>query len=136
MVEQHDHIAIIDDCLFDDLAADDVLYLLRYHAYRGPELTGRLVHKFDVFRHQRAGNGLPRLLDDQYLAVGLDTHLLQEYVHDYQRHQRKQERVIFYTVDLEDDERLVEQRTVHILVQRLFMITAPVEVLHHVAVRR
>ena len=50
--------------------------LLRHHADRGPELTGRLVHKLDVFGHERAGNGLPRFLYDQDFAVLLDTHLL------------------------------------------------------------
>ena len=42
----------------------------------------------------------------------------------------------FYGIDFEDDEGLVEQRTVHILVQGLFVIAAPVEVFHHIAVGR
>ena len=45
------------------------------------------------------------LLDDQDLAVLLDTHLLQEHVHDNQRNKREQERIIFYTVDFKDNER-------------------------------
>ena len=53
---------------FDDMAADDVLYLLCHHADRSPELTDRLVHKLDVLGHERAGNRLPRFLDDQGLC--------------------------------------------------------------------
>ena len=76
LVKQHHHVGVVDDGFLDDRAADDVLYLLRHHADRGPELTGRLVHKLDVFGHERAGNGLPRFLYDQDFAVLLDTHLL------------------------------------------------------------
>ncbi len=76
LVEQHHHVRVVDDGFLDDRAADDVLYLLCHHADRSPELTGRLVHKLDVFGHERAGNRLPRFLYDQDFAVLLDTHLL------------------------------------------------------------
>ena len=61
---------------------------------------------------------------------------MQEYVHNNQRDKREQERVVLDAVDLEDDERLVEQRAVHVLVQRLVMVAATIEVLHHVTVGR
>ena len=136
LVKQHHHVAVVDDGLFNDFTADDVLYLLCHNAHAGPELTGRLVHELDVLGHQRTGNGFPGFLDDKHLAVLLDSHLLQEHVHDYQRDKREQQRIILYTVNLEHHEGLVEQRTVHVLVQGLFMVAAPVEVLHHVAVSR
>ncbi|GFH99287.1 hypothetical protein IMSAGC004_01690 [Bacteroidaceae bacterium] len=136
LVEQHHHVRVVDDGLLDDRTADDVLYLLRHHAHRSPKLTGRLVHELDVLGHERAGNGFPCLLDDQDLAVLLDTHLLQEHVHDNQRNKREQERIIFYTVDFKDNERFVKQRAVHVFVQRLIMVAATVKVFHHVAVCR
>jgi hypothetical protein len=75
-------------------------------------------------------------LGDKDFAVLLDAHFLQENIHDNQRDQRKKQRVIFYAVDFEDHERLVEQRAVHVLVQRFFVVAAQIEVLHHIAVCR
>ena len=43
LVEQHHHIGVVDDGFLYYLAADDVLYLLRHHAHRGPELSCGLV---------------------------------------------------------------------------------------------
>ena len=112
------------------------MYFLCHHAHTGPEFTRCFVHKFNVLRHQRAGDGFPCFLDDKDFAVLLDAHFLQENIHDNQRDQRKKQRVIFYAVDFEDHERLVEQRAVHVLVQRFFVVAAQIEVLHHIAVCR
>ena len=89
LVKQHHHVRIVDDGLLDNGAADDVLDLLRHHADAGPELTGGLVEILDVLCHHGRGDGLPCLLDDQALAVLLDAHLLDEGVHDDERHQRE-----------------------------------------------
>ena len=109
MIKQHHHVRIVDNRLFYDFAADNILYLLRYHADTCPEFTGCLIHKLDVLRHERTGDGFPCLFDDQDFATLLDTHFLKEYIHDNQRNKREKERIIFYTVDFKDDEGLIEQ---------------------------
>ena len=136
LVEQHHHVGVVDDGLLDDGAADDVLYLLCHHADTGPEFTGGLVEVLDVLCHHGRGDGLPCLLDDQALAVLLDAHLLDEGVHDDERHQREQQRVVLDAVYLEDDEGLVEESGVQGLVQGALVIAATVEVLHQVVVGR
>ena len=91
------------------------------------ELTYSLVQVFDILGHGRGGDGLPCLFDDQGLSSLLDTHLLQEYVHDDEHHNGEEHRVILDLVNLEDDELLVKERIIHVVVQRVFQFTAPVE---------
>jgi len=50
----------------------------------------------------------PRLLDKYHLADAFQTaHLAYEQLHDDNRRYRKEDRVVFYRVDLEDDEPLL-----------------------------
>ena len=56
LIKQHHHVRIVDNRLFYDFAADNILYLLRYHTDTCPELTGCLIHKLDVLRHERTGD--------------------------------------------------------------------------------
>ena len=83
-------------------------------------LSGRLIEVFDILCHHRRSNGLPCFLDDQALATTvLDTHLLGEHIHDDEHDDGEQHRVILHLVYLEHDERLVEERLVHVVVQRV-----------------
>ena len=100
LVKQHYHIRVVDDGLLDNGASNDVLDLLRNHAYRCPELTCRLVQVLDVLCHHGGGNGFPCLFDDKHLSVLLDTHLLDEHIHDNERNQREKKRVILDGVNL------------------------------------
>ena len=68
------------------------------------------------------------------LAVLLDAHLLDEEIHDDERDQREKKGVVLDGVDLEDDERLVEERRVQVLVQSDLVVAAFVEILHQVVV--
>lgn len=136
LVEQHHHVRVVDDRLLDDGGADDVLDLLRNHAHGCPELSCGLVHILDVLGHHRGSDGLPGLLDDKDLAVLLDPHLLDEEVHDDKGNQREEKGIVLNRVDLEDDERLVEESGVQVFVQSDFMVSSPVEVLHQVVVGR
>ena len=43
---------------------------------------------------------------------------------------------LFSLIASTSNERLVEQRAVHVLVQRFFVVAAQIEVLHHIAVCR
>ena len=74
----------------------------------------------------------PCLLDDQALAVLLQSHLLQEYVHDDERHDGEQLLVLLDGIHLEDDEGLIEQGAIDILIEYLVVLAALVEVLEHV----
>ena len=42
-------------------------------------------------QHHGRGDGLPCLLNDEHLSVLFDAHLLQEHVHDDERHQWKKQ---------------------------------------------
>jgi len=131
LVEQHHHVRVVDDGLLHDFAANDVLYLLRHHADRSPELTGGLVHKLDVFRHERTGNGLPSLFNDKDFTVLLDAHFLQEHVHDNQCDNWKQFLVFLDGIHFKDDECLVKQCRIHILIENLLIRASLVERLQH-----
>ena len=89
LVEQDGNIGVVDDGFLDDGAADYVLQLLGDDTDHGPELSGGLVEVLDVLGHHRRGYGLPGFFNDQHLAVLLDAHLLDEHVHDDERHQRE-----------------------------------------------
>ena len=131
MIQQHHHVRVVDDGLLHDFAADDVLYLLRHHANRSPKFTGGLVHELDVFRHERAGNGLPRFLDDKDFTVLLDAHFLQEHVHDNQCDNGKQFLIFLDCIHFKDNECLVKQCRIHCLVENFLIRTALVERLQH-----
>ena len=72
------------------------------------------------------------LLDDKALAVLLQAHLLQEHVHDDERHDGEELLVLLDGIHLEDDEGLVEQGAIHVLVENLVVLAATVEVLEHI----
>ena len=74
------------------------------------------------------------LFDDKSLPSLLDTHLLQEHVHDDECHQWKEQWIILDTVDFEDDEGLIKQTAVHILIQRHIMAASFIEVLQQIVV--
>ena len=78
------------------------------------------------FGHHGRGNGFPCLLDDKHLAVLLDTHLLDENVHDNKRHQWKQQWIILNGINLKDDEGLIKERRIQILVQGTLMTASPI----------
>ena len=71
----------------------------------------------------------PRLFDYQGLAPFLDAHFLEEHVHDDEHHDGEKYRVIFYLVDFEYDETLVEEVNIQVGVQRRLQLAAPVELL-------
>ena len=107
-----------------------------HHSDACPELSGGLVQVLDIFCHHRGGNGLPCLLNDQNLAVLLDSHLLDEEVHDDESDEREKERVILDGVNLEDYERLIKETGVQVLIESHIMIAALVELLHQIVVSR
>ena len=134
LVEQHHHIRVVDDGFLNYLTSDDVLYLLRHHTHACPEFSGGLIQIFYVFRHHGRGDGFPCLLDDEHLSVLFDAHLLQEHVHDDERHQWKKQWIILDTVDFEDDEGLIKQTAVHILIQCHIVAASFIEVLQQIVV--
>ena len=89
LVKQHHHIRVVDDGFLHDRTSHDVLDLLSNHTHRSPELTGCLVEVFDVLCHHWRSNGFPCLFNDKHLAVLLDTHLLDENIHDDQCNKRE-----------------------------------------------
>ena len=100
---------------------------MSHHTDTGPELSRSLVQVLDVLSHQRGGNGFPSLFNDQHLPVLLQTHLLQEDIHDNQSDYREELLVLFDGIDLEYDESLAKQGTVHTLVENLVVVAALVE---------
>ena len=134
LVEQHHHIRVVDDGFFHYLTADDVLYLLCHHTHACPEFSGGLIQIFYVFRHHGRGDGFPCLLDDEHLSVLFNAHLLQEDVHDDERHQWKKQWIILDTVDFKDNEGLIKQAAVHILIQRHIVTASFIEVFQKIVV--
>ena len=132
LVKQHHHIGVVDNGFLDNGTAYDVLNLLRHHTYACPELSGCLIEILDVLCHHRGGDGFPCLFDDQHLAVLLDTHLLDEDIHDDKGDKREQERVVLDGVYLEDYEGLVKQLRVQIFIEGQLMAATLVEVLQQV----
>ena len=109
LVKEHEDIGVIDDSLLDNRRRGDILYLLGDNTDHSPMLTGGLVEILDILGHDRSGNGLPRLFDDQALTAFLDTHLLGEDIHNDKDDDREQDGVILDLIDLEDDKLLIEQ---------------------------
>jgi hypothetical protein len=70
----------------------------------------------------------------KHLSVLLDTHLLDEYIHNDQRNKREEQWVILDGVNLKDNEGLIKQCRIQIFIQGLVVITASIEVLHHIAI--
>ena len=134
LVKQHHHIRVVDDGFLHDRTSHDVLNLLSNHTHRCPELTGCLVEVLDIFCHHWRSYGFPCLLDDKHLAVFLDTHLLNENVHDDKCNKREEERVILDGVNLKDDEGLIKQLCVEVLIECKLMTTALIEVLQQIVV--
>ena len=134
LVKQHHNIRVVDDGFLHNGTADNILNFLCHHTDTGPELSGCLIQVLDIFSHHRGCYGLPCLFDDQNLTVFLDTHLLDEHIHDDKRHKREEKRVILDGVNFKDDESLIEEGRVEVFIQRLVMIAATVEVLHHITI--
>ena len=114
LVEQYLHVGVVDDGFLHDGRIYYIVQLLGNDTCNPMELSDRFVQIFDVFCHGGRSNRLPCFLDNQRLSSLLDTHLLQEHVHDYEYHNRKQHGVIFNLVDFEDDKLLIEE--VHVQV--------------------
>ena len=53
LIEEHNHIRIVDDSLLDDRRADNILDLLCYHTDGSPELACCLVEILDILCHHR-----------------------------------------------------------------------------------
>ena len=134
MDKQHHHISVVADGFLHDRTSHDVLDLLSNHSHRRPELTGCLVEVFDLLCHNWRSNGFPCFFNDKHLAVVLDTHLLNENVHDDKCNKREEERVILDRVNLKDDEGLSKQLCVEVLIECKLMTTALVEVLQQIVV--
>ena len=91
------------------------------------ELAHRLIQIFDILCHRRRGDGLPCLFDDECLSAFLDTHLLEEHIHDDEHNDGKQHGVVLDFVYLKDDKPLIEERLLQIVVQCTLQFTATVE---------
>ena len=109
MIQQDGNVRVVDDGFLYDRTADNILQLLCHDTYHCPELTGSLVEILDVFCHHRTCNGFPCLFDDQHLTVLLDSHLLDEYVHNDECHQREEYLAVLDVIYLEDDEGLIKE---------------------------
>ena len=70
--------------------------------------------------------------NDKYLL--LDTHLLDENVHDDERNEREEKRLLFDGVYLEDNEDLVKQLCVEILIESKLVAASLVEVFQQIVV--
>ena len=106
LVKKHHHIGVVDNGLFYDFAADDVLYLLCHHADTCPKLSCRLVHKLDVLGHEWRGDCLPCFLYYQDFSLLFQTHFLQEHVHDDKRDNRKKFLIFLDCIHFKDDKAL------------------------------
>ena len=71
------------------------------------------------------------LFDDKSLPSLLDTHLLQEHVHDNQHHNREKHRIILYFIYFEHNETLVKQVNVQVGVQRHLQLAATVDLFQY-----
>ena len=109
MVKQDGDVGVVDNRFLDNRTADNVLQLLRNDTNHSPEFSGCLIQIFDVLCHHGGGHGFPCLFYDKHLAVLLDTHLLDEHIHDDKGYKREEGLVVLDGVYLEDDEGLVKQ---------------------------
>ena len=134
LVKQHHHIGVVDDGLLHNGTANNILNFLCYHTDTCPELTCCLVEVLDVFCHHRAGNSFPCLFNDKHLTVLLDTHFLDEYIHNNKRYQGEKQRIILDGVNLKDNECLIKQCGIQVFIQGLIVIATSIEVLHHIAI--
>ena len=91
------------------------------------KLSHRLIEILDILRHRRRGNRFPRFFNNEGFSPFLDTHLLQEYVHDDQHHNGEKHGVILNLVDFKDDELLIKQVGIQVGVERHFQFSAPVK---------
>ena len=93
------------------------------------ELPDRFIEVLDILCHRRRSDSFPRFLDYQCLATFLDTHLLKEYVHDYQHHDREKHGIILYFINLKDDEPFIKEVYIQVGVQRGSQLATPVKLL-------
>ena len=119
LVEQDLAVGIVDDRLLDDGRRDDVVDLLRHHDRLAEILADGLVEVLDVVCHIGRSDGFPRLLDEDHLTHALQpSHLVDEGLHDDDRHHGEEVFVVFHRVNLEDDEAFGEQVDVAIGVEQ------------------
>ena len=104
LVEQDLAVGVVDDRLLDDGRRDDVVDLLRHHDRLAEVLADGLVEILDIVCHIGRRNRFPRLFNKDHFPHALQpSHLVDEGLHDDDRHHGEEVFVVLHRVDFEDD---------------------------------
>jgi hypothetical protein len=118
LIQQDEGVRVIDNTVFYDGISDNIVQLLCNDHRFTPKFPYRFVQIENVSSHQFAGNGFPCFFYNQgFSTVFSESHLLNKCIHDDERHNWKQLRIVLYIVNFKYDKRFVKKRIVGTFVE-------------------
>ena len=128
LVKQYLAVRVVDDGLFHNRGADDVVHLLCHHHSLAKIFSDGLKKVLDVFAHIGGHQGFPAFLYQYHLTDTFEpAHLGDESFHNDQCHHRKKHFVAADIVQFEYDEPFACQVQFLVGVQQEVIVSAPVE---------
>ena len=125
LVQQDLAVGVVDDRLLDDGRRDDVVHFLRNDDRLAEILTDGFIEVANILAHIGRGEGFPALFDQNHLTHAFEPpHLADISFHDDDRHDRKQDFVIFDIIQLEDDESFMKQIQLLVRVEQVVVLSA------------